>query len=303
MSQPDTRQLQLIETAVLARNEDPAEAGAISFFHPACLVLATLPYQQISGNLEVQLENGAHVSIDGTRHWGGLPYGAMPRLLLAKILTKAVQERRSSFQFAENIWDLYRQLDLQAPDTRAAIRAREQLIRLLGTAWKVTSPGGDFQVLNFLSRVRSPAPGRRSDTPVSRSKGGVLTPSFSEGVHVTLAEDFFQDLLEHAVPIDYRAARALRHPMSLDLYFLAAYRAWTVKPGSGLRMPFVSLMRAWGTALDPTNKRHRSRFQTRLKISVSEVLTVYPGLRMSLVPGKLVIKRSDPHVKRRQITV
>ncbi len=79
----------LVKEALAIEAEDAKQAGALGFM-ARILVQATLPHSKTEGNEFVRTNGNYTLSLLSPSHIG-LPYGSMPRLLLAWLTTEAVR--------------------------------------------------------------------------------------------------------------------------------------------------------------------------------------------------------------------
>ncbi len=114
-----------------------------------------------------------------------------------------------------------------------------------------------------------------------------------------LGRNFFNELIEHPIPIDLRAYRALRgSPLAMDIYCWLTYRmSYTNKP----TRPIVweSLMMQFGSNFNPSNLEQATRdFKKGFLAALKAVQIVYPKARLEVRDNGLVLLPSPPHVSR-----
>ena len=96
---------------VLAIEEEKAsEAGTLGFMTRA-LVQATMPHKAVQGNEFVRKNGGFTLTMLAPSEIG-LPYGNIPRLLIAWITTEAVRTKQQELVLGNSLSDFMRQLDL-----------------------------------------------------------------------------------------------------------------------------------------------------------------------------------------------
>ena len=111
----------LITEALAIEAEAAQEAGALGFMARA-LVQATLPHRRVIGT-EFTRRNGAFTLTILAPSEVGLPYGSMPRLLLAWLTTEAVRTRSRELVLGDTLSGFMRDLALcQRADAGAASR-------------------------------------------------------------------------------------------------------------------------------------------------------------------------------------
>ena len=100
----------LITEALAIEAESAQEAGALGFMARA-MVQATLPHKKVEGN-EFERKNGAFTLSLMSPARIGLPYGVMPRLLLAWLTTEAVKTQSRELELGDSLSGFMRELDL-----------------------------------------------------------------------------------------------------------------------------------------------------------------------------------------------
>ena len=101
---------------------------------------------------------------------------------------------------------------------------------------------------------------------------------------------FFESLRQHAVPLDLRAIKALRHSArGLDVYAWLVNRLWRLKKPTKVR--WTSLKWQFGNP-DQELQSFKRAFKTALK----QALMVYPEARVEIVRGGLKISPSAPAI-------
>ena len=88
----------LINRALAIEDEMALDADALGFMARG-MVQATLPHSKVAGN-EFTRKNGNYSLTILSPSTIGLPYGSVPRLLLAWVTTEAVKTKRESWNLA-----------------------------------------------------------------------------------------------------------------------------------------------------------------------------------------------------------
>ena len=120
----------LIENALAIEAREAKEAGALGYMGRA-LVQATMPHRQVQEN-EFIRKNGAFTLTMLAPSNVGLPYGSIPRLLMAWITTEAVRTKRQELVLGKSLSEFMRQLDLVPTGGRwgSITRLKDQMKRL-----------------------------------------------------------------------------------------------------------------------------------------------------------------------------
>lgn len=286
--------LKLVEEAMAIEAEEAKAAGALGFM-ARMLVQATMPHRdpgvvaawgRRSGSFSLVIQPG--MTIDAKTHLPssiGLPYGSLPRLLLAWISTEAVRNREPTVILGDTLSSFMRQLDLMPTGGRwgSITRLRMQMKRLFSASISCTYEGED-QWANAGFRIADET--QLWWDPKSPDQADLWQST------VTLGQKFYQELIDHPVPVDMRALKALRRsPLALDLYCWLTYRMSYLRKDTVV--PWASLQAQFGADY----KRERD-FKYKFCDTLRKVLTVYPAAQAMPANGGLLIKPSRTHIKR-----
>jgi len=270
----------------------------LAFLH-AVLAQCSFPYREpAAGARDYIRENGRLSLIVSSGHLfdqklkkavlQGIPYGAKPRLLMIHLCTEAIKSQSPKIHIADSMSAFMRELGLNVSGgTHGSIaRFKEQLNRLAASRIQLIVNQDDH------ATVMNPAPIIQKfevwfpQDPRQRN----LWPS-----EVTLSGEFFETLRKHALPIDARALRALQHSArALDVYTWLAHRLIRVHRKQGDRVSWFSLKTQFGP--DISDARN---FKRHMLIALKQALAVYPSAKVEQVDGGLILKKSDPPVKKK----
>jgi len=270
----------LIAEALAIEAEDAKDAGALGFMARA-LVQATMPHRRVAG-CEFTRTNGAFTLSMLAPSVVGLPYGTVPRLLMAWITTEAVRTRERELLLGETLSGFMRELELVPTGGRwgTITRLREQMRRLFSSTVSCSYEGeGTAGETGF----------RLADRHVlwwdaKKPEQAALWQS-----SVTLTERFYEEVISSPVPIDMRALRALRRsPLALDVYVWLTYRM------SYLRKPTTIPWKALEAQFGADYKRTRAFKEAFLK-HLKTVNEVYREAKVEESRDGLVLRPSRPH--------
>ena len=116
-----------VDRLVAASEADP-DLG----FMARMMVLCSLPRTNPREPAPVQARHGPYKLIMSVTGDHKLPYGNLPRLLLAWVCTEAVQTRSRELVLGKSLSDFMRTLGVYSSDGKAYTRLRNQMQRLLG---------------------------------------------------------------------------------------------------------------------------------------------------------------------------
>lgn len=274
----------LITDALAIEAEAAQEAGALGFMARA-LVQATLPHKRVAG-AEFTRRNGAFTLTLLAPSQIGLPYGTVPRLLLAWMTTEAVKTQSRELELGDSLSGFMRELELIPTGGRwgSISRLKDQTRRLFAST--VSASYADASTKAELGYRLADKSILWWDTKSSEQAG--LWQST-----VTLTEPFYREIIEHPIPVDMRAIRALkRSPMALDIYCWLTYRASYATKAS--LIPWGALAMQFGAEYGRV-RDFKSSFLSELR----KVTLVYAGLRLESTDAGLLVKPTRPHIERR----
>lgn len=274
----------LVQEALAIEEQSAKDAGALGFV-ARCMVQATLPhskvkedyFQRTNGNFQLSLMANPNI---------GLPYGSVPRILLAWITTEAVRKKDKTLLLGDTLTSFMTELDLVPTGGRWGTipRLRSQMQRLFSCtiSCNYSDPQGRGAAgINFLI-ADSYAMWWKPQEPDQAA----LWESF-----VTLGDRFFDEIIAHNVPIDRRALRALRRsPLALDIYTWLTYRmSYLSRP---TEIPWEALAAQFGS--DYSNLKH---FKPEFRFALKKVLLQYPSVRVGEGQYGVTLQPSPSHVK------
>ena len=275
---------QLINEALAIEAESAQDAGALGFMARA-MVQATLPHKKVAGN-EFERRNGAFTLSLLAPARVGLPYGTVPRLLLAWLTTEAVKTQSRELELGDSLSGFMRELGLVPTGGRwgSITRLKDQTTRLFSSTITAIYEGGDKTAI--LNRAIADKTVLWWDA--KRPEQAALWRST-----VTLSEQFYAEVIEHPIPVDMRAIKALkRSPMALDLYCWLTYRVSYAKKPS--LIPWAALAMQFGS--DYARLRD---FKASFLAELRKVVTVYAGAQLEITDAGLVVRPSPPHIARK----
>lgn len=271
----------LISDALAIEAEEAVKAGALGFMARA-LVQATMPHRKATGT-EFSRRNGAFTLSMLAPSAVGLPYGTVPRLLLAWLCTEAVKTKHRELALGDSLSGFMRQLDLVPTGGRwgSIGRLKEQTKRLFSTSISCVYEGQDKTALLGFHIADAALLWWH---PKSADQGSLWQST------VTLTESFFREVVEHPVPVDMRALKALkRSPLALDLYCWLGYRMSYLRRDT--EIPWGALAAQFGS-----DYKQLRDFKAALLAELRKVLVVYPEARVSTGDSGLLLRPSRPHI-------
>lgn len=271
----------LISEALAIEARDAKEAGALGFMARA-LVQATLPHSKVDGN-EFKRRNGYFKLTILADSDVGLPYGSVPRLLVAWLTTEAVRTKQRELILGDSLSQFMSQLDLVPTGGRwgTITRLREQMKRLFSAAVSCTYDDGEHWATKDIKPV---AQANLWWSPKTTDQMSLFKST------LTLGEEFFKEIVNYPIPIDMDAIKALkRSPMALDIYCWLTYRMSYLKEKTII--PWVALETQFGSDYQLT-RQFKNKFLHQLRA----VSAVYPEAKIENGDTGLILLPSKPHI-------
>ena len=114
------------------------EADADLGFMARMMALCSLPRTNPGNRTQYKRVNGPYTLIMSATGVHKLPYGNLPRLILAWVSTEAVRTRSRVLVLGRSLSDFMRQLDIYAGGGNAHTKLRNQMKRLFGCTVSLT---------------------------------------------------------------------------------------------------------------------------------------------------------------------
>ena len=288
---PTQMQLTFLRRVAEINEIDPAEAGEIAFLS-RITVQANLPYRQVEEAHFVRYNGGFTLTLQAPPGVG-LPYGRYPRLLLAWIGQEAVRTRSRELRLGDSMTSFMRGLGVTPSGGRHGplARFRDQARRLFATVISCTFEGTDEAGTTRFEgeighRLASQSMVWWASPGAKRPRGVVV-----DGGFLVLSQEFYDELIAHPVPVDYRALQALGSSLALDIYAWLTYRYHSL--GRPLEITWERLAVQFGSQ-DQARRNFKRYFRRALKM----VLLVYPHARVEATREVLRLLPSRTHVPR-----
>lgn len=298
MARPKRDELALARAAeALAESEAQELAFTTGFLAQVCLPYRNpgdIPvWQRRNGNLLLTVQPGyTDDPVTGKPRSLGYPSGVIPRQLMFWLITEAKRTKSSTLVLGDGVVEFFRQLN---PDVRATggstgslTRLRTQTERLFHAKISVRSqrtlPDGEKAVLTQNLSVAHRvllwgADGSDDDRAV-----------------VQLSTDFYEEILDRAVPLDLGALRLFGdNAWCIDLYAWLTYRFSYLR--HEITVPWDELNAQFGSARKLETKEARYKFKKAVERHLARVLTVYRDANVESTAAGLVLRPSLTHVR------
>ena len=216
-----------------------------------------------------------------------LPHGSNPRLILAWISTEAVRTGSREIVLGRSLSEFMRKLGISSTDGRGQARLRNQMKRLFNCSVQLNYTAGEretsatalvAELTDFWWNPKHP-----DQTGLWESK-------------VRLSEAFFNEIINHPVPLDMNTLKALkRSPLGLDLYLWLVYRTFPLR--APLRLSWRLLYSQFGVNPDRASDKFTVRnFRTKVLRELKKIKLAWPGLNYATAKGVLILLPSTPAI-------
>ena len=259
-------------------------------FMARMMALCSLPRTNPGNRKEYKRVNGPYTLIMTAIGDNKLPFGSLPRLLLAWVCTEAVQTQSRELILGKSLSEFMRTLGMEPVGggaTGARTRLRNQLRRLFNAHVRLIHEhehGEQFISSAIADRGEFWWNERKPDAPV-------LFDS-----KIRLGEDFFNEIIRHPVPIDMNTLTALKRcALGLDLYLWLTYRTFALR--APLRLTWQQVYRQFGLHPDKASDKNTVQmFRRNILRELKKIKLAWPGLNYATAPGVLILLPSTPAI-------
>ncbi|WP_323025662.1 replication protein RepA [Castellaniella sp.] len=283
---PKTQQeLDLFELSLEIEEKNAAEHGKLGFIATA-MIYASLPHSQIdsavfkrkSGNISLTILNDPDI---------GLPYGKIPRIITAFLCTEAKRTGTREIELGSSQSEFAKKLGLKSGGgVRGDLtRLKDQAFRLFTS--HITLVGTPDAQLHWRN--------------VNLTDDGMLlwNPHNSREVSaweskLTLSQVFFDECIDHSVPIDLRVIHKLTSPLAIDIYAWLTYRLNSISYPTPISWEQIKWQFGANYADDAQGLRN---FILAFRTQLRRVMSVYPEAKVSVDSRKLTLLPSTSHIR------
>ena len=215
-----------------------------------------------------------------------LPYGTRPRLVMVHLSTEAVRTRNREIEIGDSIRDFMKTLGIDTGGHEYG-RFKRQMEALAACRMTLgmSTPNRDITI--------NTQPIKRFEAwlhPTGQQR--IMWPGVLE-----LSQDFYETLVNHAVPLDKRALGALKHSaLCLDIYSWLAHRLHRIQGRVGTKLSWGNLRNQFGQEY-----KNPKDFKREFKNSLHQVMSVYPDAKIESTYGGIMLHSSQPPVRKTQI--
>jgi len=281
----------LITESLAIEAESAQEAGTIGYMARA-MVQATMPHKRTTA-LHHQRRNGDYrLTMAALNPEIGLPFGSIPRLMLAWIGSEVIRTREREIVLGDSMSAFMRELDMVPTGGRwgTVTRLKDQSARLTSCAITCSYMDGDHFDSGEPFTVGR---GKFWWNPQAPEQMGLFQSTLE------LSEGFYNEILAHPVPVDMRALKMLkRSPMALDIYCWTVYRIYTLNRSRrrSVVIPWESLQLQFGAGYPTTSQGIRNFRKAFLRELNKVSALAYQDAQVSYDSRGLTLGQSPLHL-------
>lgn len=276
---------ELIDTHLAIESDEAKRAGALGFMARA-FTMATMPHRDPKISTFERV-NGDFSFMMMARPKIGLPYGSIPRLLVAWVSSEAVRTKSPHLELGDSLADFLRALNLYRTGGKRGdiTRLRDQMRKLFAAHISVEYSGDKSWEIRHLEIAQRAVvwwdPQDENDAGIWKST-------------LDLSGPFYQEITENPIPVDLRAISALKSsPLALDIYTWLTYRMSYLRRKTTIPWPALRGQFGAGYAMDEQGLRNFRRAFLR---EMSKVLILYPRCNVDDSERGLVLSPSATHI-------
>ena len=267
-----------------------SEADSDLGFMARLMALCSLPRTNPGNRLQYVRRNGPYSLVMIAGGLNKLPYGNLPRLLLAWVSTEAVRTQSREISLGSSLAEFMRKLGINSDSGGSRgerTRLRDQMDRLFSATVQLI-----YKDERVEARVSSSVADRTAFWWNERKPDEpVLFDS-----KIRLGEDFYNEIVSHPVPIDMNTLKALKRcSLGLDLYLWLTYRTFALR--APLRLSWRHLYHQFdSTPSQPVDKRAVQKFRLKVLRELKKIKLAWQELNYTTAPGVLILLPSTPSI-------
>ena len=267
-----------------------SEADPDMGFMVRLMALCSLPRTNPDNRKEYVRRNGPYALVMSAGGLNKLPYGNLPRLLLAWVCTEAVRTQSRELVLGRSLSEFMRKVgmeDRSGSERGDRTRLRNQMKRLFGcTVSMIYEDSSGYKRVSSLVADTHEFwwdPKRPDDRMLWESK-------------IELGEKFFKEIVQHPVPLDMNILKALKRcSLGLDLYLWLNYRTFAIR--SPLQFTWRQLYRQFdANPIKAPGKRAIQDFRRKVLRELKKIKIAWPALHYAPAKGALIVFPTRPTI-------
>ena len=284
---PTQRELDLFQLALECEEGSSKKFSALGFMATA-MIYASLPHSEVPGAIFKRRNGRVSLSILNDPEIG-LPWGKIPRIIIAFLCTEAKRNKDTLgpvIHLGRSQAEFMRKLGLQSRGGKRGDirRVREQSIRLFTSTITLTGqPNGRFH----WDKVSITDRGMLLWNPQQPDEKAPWQST------LRLSDLFFNECVSHSMPIQMWVLHQLRSPLAIDIYVWLTYRFNALEEPESISWRQLQWQFGANYALTPQGQ---ANFKSNFKKALRQVLAIYRDAKVEVRPERLVLLPAKPHV-------
>ena len=274
----------LIANALSIQKTGVIEANTLGFMARS-MILTTMPHRKPKSN-EFRRVNGNHSLYMMAPSDIGLPYGVIPRLIIAYFTTQAIRTKKREISLGHSLSEFMSELDMLPTGGRwgSITRLKNQLTKLTHTFITSSSIYSNNSKTQNMLIVDDADIWWNPQNPEQNS----MFPS-----KIKLGERFFNEIVKYSVPLDMRILKALKKsPLALDIYMFYTYRLAYLRKDTVI--PYQVLFDMFGSDYAELKK-----FKYKFKKATEKVCLFAPEFNVQDHKSGLLMSPSKLHIPKK----
>ena len=271
----------------LIKSENAPKMG----FYPSVFAQTSLPYQNpqdmtrwtyVNGNMTLTVTPGQVKDCEEMVNLG-IPYGALPRLIILYLASEAVKTKSREINLGSNITEFLEELG-RVPDSRGRKRLIDQAARLFSSTFQFTGMKNGILCGKNMPMV--------AESQLWMGSKG-RTPDLFQA-RVKLDESFYDEFIATSMPINLSQLRGISNkPMAIDIY------TWLIRRLGSVNAQDKPLAISWNALKDQfgQGRAQQRDFVATFKKDLNAIETVWPKLKVSHSKEFVLIEPSDLPIK------
>ena len=267
-----------------------SEADPDLGFMARMMALCSLPRSNPGTRTQYKRANGPYTLYMVAGGGSKLPFGNIPRLLMAWVSTEAVRTQSRELVLGRSLSDFMRELGIyHNSGGRGGVqtRFRNQMNRLFGCTVSLI-----YEDKSGFARVTSPVADKHEFWWNERKPGERMLWDSK----IRLGEAFFNEIINHPVPLNMNTLTALkRSSLGLDLYLWLVYRTFALRAPQ--RLTWRQLYRQFGAhPAKASDNNTVQAFRYKILRELKKIKAAWPELNYTTPPGVLILHPSTPAI-------
>ena len=264
-----------------------SEADADLGFMARTMALCSLPRSNPGKRTQYVRRNGPYTLVMSATGLNKLPFGNLPRLLMAWICNEAVKTGSRELVLGKSLSEFMRSVGIYSSSGEKHTRLRNQMKRLFNASVRLIYQDSQGEVSVSSAVADRTAFWWNDRKPDERT----LWEN-----KIRLGEDFFNEIIRHPVPINMNTLTALkRSSLGLDLYLWLVYRTFPLRAPQPITWKQVYLQFGLHPA-KASDKRTVQNFRSEVLRELKKIKIAWPDLNYSTAGGVLILHPSTPAI-------